>query len=99
MKLFVGFFGFALEWIVSIVSLPIHVRALLQARTRAAEAQWAAARSSDLSANAAVMATMWQLGSDYRPLARYIAARIYDYYGVAPSSVSPDRVVPIDKKS
>lgn len=98
MRLFVRLLGGLIDWIFSILWLPVHLRTFLQTRVAALEVDRRAATASELAANAQVMQILWNLGTDYRPLARYIAAAMHAAYGVRPSELVPGQVVPLEKE-
>lgn len=97
MKMFWSFLGGLLEWVVSILWLPVHFRALLQARTIAAHQEAQAYTAQQLFHTAGVMMNLHAMGSDTKPLARFLAGHLHQAYGVTPSAVNPGVVVPIDR--
>ena len=80
-----------LDLLLAILFLPIIVRDYLHAKS-------ALARSEEILTNVKVAKILWDTGTDYRPLARAIYARIYSAYGVAPSKIAPGQLVELPKR-
>lgn len=97
MKLLLSILGGVIEWVFSLLWLPVHLRNYLHSRALAAQAQARVAIAQEMQANALVMNTLWAMGSDFKPLARLIATNLHAAYGVQPSTVAPGTLVPLER--
>lgn len=95
----IRFLGATLELFATILWLPVHLRNYLAASAAANVSRAEASQAQMLAANAQVMAVLWQMGSDTKPLARLIAGQLHEAYGVAPSSIAPGTLVPIKREA
>lgn len=98
MKLITTILGALAEWLGSVVLFPVHLRTTMQLRAVESQAAVRAAHAREKQANAAVMSMLYQMGSDFRPLAKHIALQLHESYGVRPSELTPGTVVPLEKK-
>lgn len=94
----IRFLGALLEWFVTVLWMPVHLRNYLAASAAASASQAETAQAQTLAANAQVMAVLYGMGSDYKPLARHIAGQLHAAYGVQPSAVAPGTLVPIKRE-
>lgn len=99
MKILWSFLGGVVEWLGAVLLLPVHLKNQLVYRAVESQAAIRAAHARERQADAAVMSMLWQLGTDFRPLARHIAVKMHEHYGVRPSELVPGQVVALEKKS